>query len=84
MLAKLRASVASSAVIDSANIARQAEANASTTFTVAYGNRADSTADNQMFDLRCDSVALNRGKAQQRIAWADDGEVELLATTLVS
>jgi predicted alpha-1,2-mannosidase len=83
MLSNLAAGVPSNSVTGSGNIAEQVQANASTTVTVAYGNRADGTADSRMFYVRSDGVALNRGKALQRITWADDGDVELLAATLV-
>ena len=58
------------------NIARQVQGKAPTTVAVAYGSRADGTADNPMFYVRWDRVALKRGKALSRIAWADNGGVE--------
>jgi hypothetical protein len=84
MLSNLPSSVPSSSALGSGNLAPQAQADGSPTVTVAYGSRPDSTPDNQTFYVHRDSVALNRGKAPPRIAWADDGEVDLLATTLVS
>jgi predicted alpha-1,2-mannosidase len=81
MLANRATSVPSNSLLGSGNSAQQVGARASTV-SVAYVNRTDGIADNRMSHALGDSVPLNRGKALQRIAPADDGEVELLATTL--